>query len=435
MISIKDGTIKKNNVKTVVGIDLGKEYAQISFFKSGEAEPETVSAVTGTEMYNIPTVLAKRKKVGQWFYGRDALKRSSDDVIPVDDLLNKAIRGEDVMVEDEAYDPVALLILFIKRSLGLLNMRISAKEIDAYMFTLDELSQRAVEVLGKIAAALDIKNENVTYASHVECFYSYMIHQPEELWKYQVMVYEYNDILKSMLFECSHNTVPEVVFIHSTAHENIKRIDWSSEEDAKQAQQTALDEDFNVVCEEELRDTDVTTIYLIGEGFKESWAKESLKTLCRNRRVFQGNNLFSKGACYAMMDRLSPSEISKNHVYLGEDKIKANIGMNVLRRGEESYFAILDAGRSWYEINEDFEIILDEGNELSFVITSLTGGHVTEKTVVLEGLPKRPRGTTRLSIHIEMEDVNNMEIQIEDKGFGEIIKSCGSAWTHVLSLD
>ena len=65
----------------------------------------------------------------------------------------------------------------------------------------------------------------------------------------------------------------------------------------------------------------LNSVYLIGDGYRDGWADESLHYLCRGRRVFQGNNLYSKGACYGMMERLHPGEEWKEHVYLGDDKL------------------------------------------------------------------------------------------------------------------
>lgn len=434
MLTIKDGNVKSNTGKVVIGYDLGKTFAQISFFDSSMKEPETVSPVAGSEMYNIPLVLAKRPGVGQWFYGREALKYANEGGILVDNLLERAERGEEVIVENESYDPVALLTLFIKRSLSILNLRVSSKNVAAYMFTLEELSARAVEVLSKVVSSLQLKCETITYQSHVESFYNYMIHQNEELWKYQVMILEFNDYLKTMRFECTKNTKPEVVFINQNEYEDMTRMSFSEDETIRKREYQELDEKFNECCKDVFSDTDVTTVYLLGDGFKEKWAEESLKTICKNRRVFQGNNLYCKGACYGMMDKINPSEVYKSHVFLGKDKVKANVGLKALRRGEDSYLAILDAGSNWFEANADFEVYLEEGNEIGFVITSLTGGNVNEKTIVLDGLPERPRGTTRLAVHIEMSSVNTLEIEIEDLGFGVIMKSSGRAWTQSINI-
>ena len=434
MITVKDGSIKLNRGKAVVGFDLGNTYSQISYMYLDENEPQTISLVTGTEQYNIPTVLSKRSHVGQWYYGKEALKSVENGCILVDDLFYKAVRGEEVLVEDEFYDPVALLTLFVKRALSLLNMSVATKDIDAFIFTVDELNQRVVEVLGRVAPSLGLKCDIITYHSHIESFYHYMLHQPRELWEYKVLAYEYNEDLKSMTFQSTVNTKPHVVVINTDTHPEIARIDWPEDEVSKARLANELDLKFKNICENIYDASEVTTVYLLGDGFKEGWAKESLKVLCRNRRVFQGNNLYSKGACYAMYDKLVPNDLSKEYVYLGEDKIKSNIGMKAIRRGEDSYYAILDAGTAWYEANADFDMILDEGNEFSLVITSLTGGRVVEKPMVLDGLPKRPRGTTRLGFHIEMSAVNTLQIEIIDKGFGEIIKSSGRAWNQSIVI-
>lgn len=124
----------------------------------------------------------------------------------------------------------------------------------------------------------------------------------------------------------------------------------------------------------------------------------------------------------------------KSDVYLGADKLKSNVGMKVERRGEDSYFAILDAGQNWYEAAADFEVILRKGNSLFFHITPLTGENITDKKIELEGLPERPPCTTRLKIHVEMESVNQVTATIEDMGFGEFFPSSGKGWRKTITV-
>lgn len=431
----KEQTEKKNGIKAAVGYDLGKAASQISYCVLNTDEVETVSSVAGTEQYNIPTVLCKRKGVNQWFYGKEALKYAKEgEGILVEDLLTLAERGEEVIVEEESYDPAALLTLFVKRSLSLLAMRLSLGQVEAFMFTVEDLTPSMVEVLGKVASALGIKAENIFFQSHVESFYYYVLHQPADLWKYNVMIFDYNSSLKSICLECSKKTTPQVVFIGSNGYPDMTREDFGTEEEEKKRKKQALDAKFLRIAEAEMDGSLFSTVYLLGDGFKENWANDSLKYLCRNRRVFQGNNLYSKGACYGALERLSPSEESKTHVYLGADKLKANVGMKVLRRGEDSYFAILDAGTNWYEVSADFEVILESGNTVDFKITSLTGEKVIDKRLTLEGLPERPRNTTRLKFHIEMTAVDQIMATIEDMGFGEIYPSSGKGWTKTITV-
>ncbi len=431
----KEQAGKKNSGKVIVGYDLGKVVSQISYCQPDGSMAETVSSVAGTEQYNIPTVLCKRKGVNQWFYGKEALKYgASGEGTLVEDLLLLAERGEDVVVEEESYDPVALLTLFVKRSLALLNMQVSLNKMEALMFTVEDLSPRMVDVLSKIATGLQLKMQNVYFQSHIESFYHYVLYQPKELWKNNVLIFDYSTHLKSLHLECNKRTTPQVVFIRSKEYPTIQRVLFADEEGQRNSQKKRLDEAFLQIVEEETDGNMISTVYLLGDGFKESWASESLRTLCRNRRVFQGNNLYSKGACYGAVERLTPGEEGKSHVYLGKDKLKANIGMKVLRRGEDSYFAILDAGSNWYEVTADFEIILESGNIVDFLITPLTGGNMTDRQIVLEGLPERDDRTTRLGIHMEMSAVDQAVITIEDLGFGELFPSSGKAWTQTISL-
>ncbi len=179
------------------------------------------------------------------------------------------------------------------------------------------------------------------------------------------------------------------------------------------------------ICEGRL----ISSAYLIGEGFKEEWMAESLKYLCRGRRVFQGNNLYSKGACYGCMEKLN-GETEKNYVFLGNEKLKANIGMKVVRQGEDSYYALLDAGVSWFEAKNSLEFLLDQGNSFSLIITPLNGRDIRYAQVTLEGLPNRKEAPSRLYMEIWMTDENNICLEIEDLGFGELFPRSYEKWTE-----
>ena len=85
-------------------------------------------------------------------------------------------------------------------------------------------------------------------------------------------------------------------------------------------------------------------------------------------------------------------------------------------------------------MSADFEVILESGNTVDFKITSLTGEKVIDKRLTLEGLPERPRNTTRLKFHIEMTAVDQIMATIEDMGFGEIYPSSGKGWSKTITV-
>ena len=178
-----------------------------------------------------------------------------------------------------------------------------------------------------------------------------------------------------------------------------------------------------------------TSVFLLGEGFNGEWCQDSLRLLCHNRRVFKGNDLYSKGACYGVQERLSdPNSQKVSMIFLGKDKLKTNVGMEVSRQGEESYLAVLNGGENWYECHKEWDVILREGNVIKLKLTPLDGRNVRYIEVVLDGLPQRERNTTRLHLQARMLNEKMLEIQIKDMGFGEIYPTSDLCFTQQIDL-
>ncbi|MCH5248505.1 MAG: hypothetical protein J1E98_01165 [Lachnospiraceae bacterium] len=417
----------------LVGYDLNNGFSQISCMVYGDenAEIETVATVMGTKHYNIPMALCKPKDSGKWLYGKDAINSADEEgSFLVTDLMELAIKGEMIAIEEENFDPVALLALFIKRSLSLMSFIASPENIGAIMFTVDKLDDRMVEVLAKATANLNLKTTHIYFQSHTESFYYYMLHQPEELWNYQVLACEHDGKqLKTYRMERNKKTTPIVVLIEEQIFDTVSLPEEDEEDEVKESLYKLADEKFMDILKEQCNERIISCAYLLGDGFRNDWAKESLRFLCRNRRAFQGNNLFSKGACLAMLDRLEPSDVCKGHIFLGADKLKSNVGMTVLRRGKESYYALLDAGENWYEVHKECEFLLrGEENSISFLITPLTGKRAEIQEIVLEGAPVREGAFGRYEMEISMSSVDCIEAKITDLGFGELFPAAGKVW-------
>ncbi len=428
---------KVHKGSVLVGYDLGNDYAQISYCVYGEDTVESVATVIGTKQYHIPTVLCKRKGAGQWLYGKDALKNSKEEEgILVTDLLELARKGEMITIEEEPFDPIALLTLFIKRSLALLNFIVPAENIAALMFTVENLDDRMVEVLAKSAVNLNLKTSQIYFQSHTESFYYFVLHQPEELWNYQVLACEHNGMrLKTYRMERNKKTTPIVVLIEEKIYGSLVLPGEEEEEEIKADSYALADESFMKILEDACADRIVSSAYLLGDGFRDGWAKKSLQFLCRNRRVFQGNNLFCKGACYGLLEKIEPSQAGNEHIFLGPDKLKSNIGMNVMRRGKESYYALLDAGENWYEVHKECEFILPgEENHVSFLITPLTGRQAVIREIRLDEAPVRENAFSRYAMEVKMSSPECVELTVTDLGFGELFPAGKKVWTKQIML-
>ena len=97
------------------------------------------------------------------------------------------------------------------------------------------------------------------------------------------------------------------------------------------------------------------------------------------------------------------------------------IGMKVLRQGEESYQALLDAGINWYEAKNTMEFYLLEGRAVEILITSLTGKGNRIARIVPEELQE---GIIRLRISVEMRDL----------GFGTFRAATHHIWKEEIEL-
>ncbi|MDE7132256.1 MAG: hypothetical protein K2O65_10720 [Lachnospiraceae bacterium] len=429
----EEGKLHKGSV--LVGYDLGEKYSQISYCVYGQEEATTIATVVGTKQYNIPTMLCKREGVNQWFYGKDAVKNMDEEgMFPLEGLLDLARKGDAIELDGESYDPVALLTLFLKRSMTLMNFIATVEKIDAIMFTVDELDDRMVEILSQASVNLGLKTPHIYFQSHTESFYAFMLHQPPELWNYQAMACEHDGVrLKLYRMECNKRTTPIVVLIEEQIYETLVIPEETEEEAVREDAYRMADERFLGILRKMCEGRIMSSVYLLGDGFRAEWDKQSIQFLCHNRRVFRGNNLFSRGACYGLLEKLEPSEAGSKHVFLGKDKLKSNIGMNVLRQGRESYYALLDAGENWYEVQKECEFLLEGERELEFVVTPLTGKDIETRVIPLAG-GNKGAPYTRYRMEMAMSAPETVQIKVTDMGFGELFPASGQVWEESLTV-
>lgn len=414
--------LRKSGNRIIIGYDLADTSSQISYcYIKEEASVETVASVAGTEIYDIPTVLCKRAGVNQWLFGKEAVRfvqDNPDEGILVDGLVEKALSGEMVSVDEEEYHPIALLTLFMKRSLGMLSEVASLSQIAAIMVTTYQMDGRMKEVLSKVGEKLGLKDVPVHFQSYTESFYYYMLYQPKELWAYQTLLLDYRTKkIGAYKMECNKRTTPVVVYIQQKEH-------------AFDGTDDGLLQIAKRYCTEQV----ISSVYLIGEGFRGDWMEESLRYLCRGRRVFQGNNLYSKGAALAMLERFLGSKDAGEYIYLGNDKLKANIGMKLLQGGEMVYLAMLDAGNNWYETGFEGDIYLKGDNELEITVTPLQGSGEQILPITLDGITLEQEQLTRVRLKLYMISEEVLCLEAADLGFGRLFEGSGTVFRKEITI-
>ena len=435
----------------ILGMDLDDRYAQISCWLPGEQKPETLSAEAEGEEYMIPAVLCRRTDRDVWTYGREALQTAErGEGVLVDHLLSSALQGKKVEAGGEIFEATALLALFIKRSLSLLGGTSRGalrgyrglEKADFFMFTFEKVDRQALEMVERVALLLSLSPERVSCQSRAESFFYYNINQPEELWRHLCMICDFGGrTLKTMLFEANHHTRPATVTVSEEEQASLTRhIPEGKEYETKEPSgemAEEMDKAFLALFQKLSAGKIIDTIYLIGDGFEGNWYQKTLSALCMNRRVFRGNNLYSKGACYGggyKAAQKSRQKAGQEYVYLGADMLKVNLGLDAVKRGEDIYFSLLDAGMNWFDARGECDFLLDQDHAFSLRLSPVSGRKARQIVVTLSGVPERPPGTTRIHLTVSCPDAETVKLRMEDKGFGDFFPSSGLAWEESFSL-
>lgn len=434
--------MKKNRM--VIGFDFDDEFSQISFCRVNQSVPDTLSLVAGQEAYQIPTMVCCKQPEGAtqehsavWSIGRDAQeaqqKKEGNCVVR---LLQLVRTKEKVTVGNRTYATQEILEIFIRKCLLLVMPSGKLDEIAAISFTLKETDTEIMDILRKAVLHVCGKQAESYFMSRQDCFFQYMIHQPEEMWIHDVLMYDFGkEEVVCYYMHMNRRSRPVATFIETKPCTEIKMTEMSGVLDVQKKQiYEQMDTAFLQMNETFCDGKHITSVFLLGESFSKEWCKESLRFLCRGRRVFQGNNLFSKGACYGARERVMPSTLTQGFIYLSKEKLKANIGMICNKAQDEVYVPLLSAGMNWYEVHKEIDFILVKDNKLELTITPLNGAAPKLAEITLEGFEVRGNRTNRITMFMNMLDADTISMEIRDKGFGDFFPSTGQVWREELFL-
>lgn len=411
----------------IIGYDLGKKYAQISYvtFEGDEGD-----------IYNIPVCLCKRQGANQWFYGEEAVRYAATGKgVLLEGLCDLAAEGKTVTVDDRQMDPAELLGLFIKNTLSEMGLYKEHVRIRALVVSVDGLTRERLTVLERIRNIAMAKFEGVYFESRVESLFYYTIHQPKELWSYEVGVMDFSEgYFKTYRVEMNHRSRPILTTITDEAYEDITLPDEKLSVMEKDHFLKQLDDRLFHIMEQFLEGRLVTSIYLTGKIFEKEWYPQTKKLICHNRRVFGGSNLYSKGACLGGMEKIAPGESAKAYLYLGKEKLKKNIGVLRMNQGKTETEILLDGGINWFEAKAEFEFIPGEDYKLPLVIVPLDGSKERIVPVILPQIKGRDLKSLKYSCTLTMKSETELSVVIEDLGFGAFYKPGGRKYEETILL-
>lgn len=403
-----------------IGIDFHEKYAMVSYYAPGMSEPCTVSLITGSEFYQIPMCVSKKKGLGQWFYGEDARKNAlENETVCIEGLLKKAAAGETAEIEGQIYRAEELFLLFFKKVLALPFKVGGNFTPDKVAVCVEKLNQNVIKIFAGCMDSVGLSMDKLMILDYRESFYYYVLSQPKELCLHDVALYYYA-AGKLWFWRLSHDkrTLPQVVSIEEKSYEPIL---------------SQRDEGFSQIVKDSLPGHIISAVYLIGDGFDGGWMQKSLAEICKGRRAFLGKNLFCKGACYGAAAKAQRELWS--YVYLGANEIKINMSIKVENQGSAEYYTLVTAGENWYENGGVCEVILKGSPSVEFWFMRPDSKQASIQTLELTDLPQRPQRTTRLRIAAKPTSSDKVKVTIKDLGFGEIFKSSEKIWEYTMPLE
>ncbi len=362
--------------KLILGIDLNQDYVQVTYWHTDSAgDPKSLDAEENTQSLDLEAFLVS--------YMQQCIA----------DLKDRAEETE-------------------------LQMMITVRSLT------EELNNRIIHAL----LGLGLDRKTIYVQDYLASFFYYAVNQKKELWSQDVALFTYEDeAIVCYILHIDRSIKPAIAQVSEIARQPMDekvRAGRSDEDWKKQKDSLFFD-----LLKQVFAQHNVSVSYLFGDYFNKSWAVRSIQFLCNQRRAYQGMNLYSKGACFAALERAGLRQ-SQGLIFGGKDMVDRNIGMEMYIRGKESYYPLVDAGVNWYDVHSVCEFILRGDREIRLISRPMIPGDTTVHLMRLPGLPKRPDRAGRLRMMLYFSSPSCCHVEVEDLGFGGLFKSSGLSWSR-----
>ena len=413
----------------VIGLDLGKKYAQISYrYLDGEEG----------ELTHILVCLCKRIGANQWFYGKEAQQfAASGKGTLIENLYGKdSGHGDDgIMVEEQEMERGELLYLFVRYCLSQAKPYKEQAKGKSLVISVENLTDAMLSMLDLVRQKLKDEFEEIGFEPRVESLFHFVVHQPKEFRSYETGVVDFtHDHLETYRVEMNQKTRPVLTTISKQIFTKInipKKFASLMDQDEYLRQ---LDEKLKNVMDEFLEGRIVTGVYLTGKALEKEWYPETTKLLCRNRRVFLDSALYAKGACLGALSKLGWEESKKEYIYLGEGKLKEHIGVVDMEQGKQTIKILLEGGCNWYEAKAEFLFMPGEDGHLPIVLKPLDGAKERIVPLILPEMKDRASKSLRFRCSLTMKSDQELLVRVEDEGFGDFYSPSGKKYEEVIFL-
>lgn len=412
-----------------LGLDLGQEYTQLSYYNADTREPESVYHEEAKDTYMLPNIMfysAYHKRVGDtqnncykfidlsgWCVGAKASAcRFEDNGTVVDRIYDRTLRNETIEVEGKSYKASELLVKMLVLHIKQFTDRLGGFVIKKLTVTVADADATLIQAVRGLGTALRLGHDQFSIVSHLDSGLCYIFAQPEPLRNNSVGLFDFGrEGLDFYRIDMTRKYPLIVTVEHVNYHDrmNIRRFGRYHED---------MDEAFMDIVKECMSQVFISSVFLTGAGFSENWMKQSAAVLCQGRRVFVGQNIYTKGACYRSVGGVFTESLGRYFIDT-EHTVKTNIGINLMDE-KNTFWPVAYGGLEWFNTRGKVFLFLNDTRRIQIVYQDILTEEEWRETVEIYGLPARPNKTTKLSIEVEYYGADKGAIVIRDLGFGNL---------------
>lgn len=404
----------------ILGMDICKDFIQLAYYD--EKLSDAVSVGKEEEAYLIVAEMAFREDTGEWLIGNEVVRALQEGKSPlqVENFLSKMEEGKETFIFDRTYSAGELMAKFIERAFFLLKTFHPYEEIEYLAFAFESLSKTLISVMQEAMKILGLQKK-YTLLDHEEAFYYHTLYQNKDRRLNDTAIFELDEEnLRFSILHIEEDSDPAVAQIsekYVSADITRKMTETEAEVSERLFENLAL-----MALEKRF----VSNIYAVGRGFLSAWADEVLRKLAPGRRVYRGQNLFVRGACFLARNRAEKRE--ENVLFLGGDRILAGISIMAIKDGKEQERMLIHPSLKWYEAQVTEDLIIKGEDEICIQMKDFISKKIVKKFLSLSGINLTGNDISRIRLSIRFKEKNLCVIKAVDLGFGSFVPTTNRVW-------
>lgn len=409
----------------IAGIDFCFDFTQLCIYNTETLAMDSIALSNDKLSLRTKTALTYSRDPRDWQLYSPRHEDNSDYVC-VKNIYDMAKNDSSMIIDGKEYSADMLLSRFFRRVMNCASQDLDPRSVMSISITIRDHDEVLEKNISKALESYGITKERYRIMTHPECFMYFIVMQNKDIWINDVGLFDFDE-MGFRYYALSFGRKQTPMSIVADCNDFSDSIKFSMLQEEEQYRLTFA---FENVCQLSLHKQNVSAVYATGNGFETKWADDILKRLCHGRRIFRGQNLYVKGAAYSAL--LFYEGGNENYLIIGEDDLKSSISLRVVSNAEPIEIPFGSIGQKYTEAGGSCEIIMDDTDEIDFMIHNALKKDFFCAIMTLDALPQRSDKTTRLRVDVRFASRDEAVVTVRDIGFGNIRKTDYRIWEQVI---